>query len=330
MQELFKQFGSSAETIGTAFGIAAGMGVIFQICFMRQEDDPKIKRALKRGYEWLVGWKYRYFTQAEVAKFVELLDRYAGSRLWSRKRWLFALKVVGISCAIGLVWVLAFVVLAGFKFSARGEDDLSLLAVVPLFVLLLIPSFSVSLSLTKLIARVASALTTSRLTSALAFALLLVVHVALFVLWAPSLYIAMVLILAGPFALFADDASYLTTAISGAPEVFWGLAFAHESLAKSFGGVASLGELIALFMLVTKMVVDFAANGVRVGFALIALGSYLAPAVQLPIVNAMGRLLSPKMNDALLIGVVTGSIVGVIAFFYEAVRWISMGVNYLR
>jgi len=331
--DLLAGLGDSAKVVATVFGIVTAIGTIYQVGWIKKDDDARIKDALGRWFAWVKSWPYKYFAQAEANRFLEILDRYAGDKFWTRKRWAFAGKVFLFCLLLALAWTFASV--AAWMHRGRLHFDwwhVYHYTFSALFVLLLIPIFAISISVTRLITSFVSRGANTGATAALAFFALLGIHVILFVYWS-----TIVFAIAFVAAIFITE---LWSMLRGEVE-FPSIAYIWRSVTSiwmdhlgevrfildGFGTTQSPAYAATHIVLILKFFLDIFANGIRIIFALVFVGSYVVPiAVQIPLVNAWERAAG---SDKPLFGLMLGSAAGVVAFLFEAVSWLYVTSRYL-
>jgi hypothetical protein len=276
-----------------AMGGMTAIGGLIDLA-MWQAEKEKLKGRLEDWWLRFTDVKWSNFGRVEAELAIQILDRWAGPRLWSWKRWRFATVITGAVYLSVLLWTLARV---AWRFEIWKVVEWSDLLAVPLIALTGVPwivLFAVSLSLTRLIAAGAARLCRGVLSSIFTFALLLVIHVALLLYWALIPFV----LLYGPFyligAMFSDDypPEYITAVLQSIDPgdlwilnspMSWGELFrwspaefdSSQDWGESFGGVTLSSFKIAM---------DIVANGLRILFALVFLTSFIfRPLIQAPI-----------------------------------------------
>src|SRR5262245_34859728 len=174
------------DALWVALGKIGGLAMIGGLIDLAMRKSEK-----ERLTYWLTLWWDRFdsvrwsnFGRKEAELAVEILDRYAGSRLWSWRRWRFVAIVTAGAyvAAIPLVALRIWQVLVEVQPDLRLQlKDLDFFASghLPWFAMAAL-LFALSLSATRLISRVAARLSGNALATATTFLALLVLHVALF------------------------------------------------------------------------------------------------------------------------------------------------------
>ena len=88
----------------TALGGFAGIGALIDLA-MYKSEKVKLKTKLEDWWLRFVDMKWSNFGRKEAELAVQILDRWAGPRLWSWKRWRFALIVSFVTLLASLVVV---------------------------------------------------------------------------------------------------------------------------------------------------------------------------------------------------------------------------------
>lgn len=333
--DLVAELRHSGEVIAAASATAGVAGVVYQIAWIKKEDDPKLKEALAKWFKWVKKWNYRYFAAQEAAKFISLLDGVAGDSLWSRKRWKFAASVVVGALLVALVWtVLVHSLSLKTRYSVPEHFYQIFIQITQQ--VLLIPVLALSTSLTRAIAYVVvktPAIESPRLGALLspaAFLVTLFLHVVLFLYWSGFVQAFSMI------GAYAFEAACSQLGLLGAGWVkfdFLVVGKMLENALEGSGGVPNpfinhpTSSLSFDIYLTHVRLVDWIANGVRILFALFFLGSYVVPiAVQTPLINGWERAAS---SEKLLLGLLLGAAAGVIAFIVEAVRCLSLAAGYI-
>lgn len=289
---------ASLGTFLTKIGGYATIGVFIDFLLSKKEG--------KKLKEWLATWwirfddvKWHNFGRVEAEYAIKLLDRYADANLWSWRRWRF---VLGASAAAYLFAIAWSAVRFFWTQSDRGAELLrGVMFVLQMnvewfaprwlaIIVLIVMTFAISLSVTRLIAVVAGRLSRNVASTILAFSLLLLFHLFLLVVWnsfaMDAVLRAVQVLIDQVFGGTFDMAAYgeflrrtLRLASRGYDVVgSWSVLF---STTPHFAYSLGVQEMVFYSF---KAVVDIIANGIRIGFALIFLGSFVfRPLIQRPI-----------------------------------------------
>src|SRR5262249_44578637 len=100
-----------------AIGGATAIGGLIDLAMYKAEK--------KKFQDWLETWWLRFtdvkwsnFSRAEAALAVQILDRWAGARLWSWKRWQFATAVAIAAYVLVILLIISRDLWLGFNFLA--------------------------------------------------------------------------------------------------------------------------------------------------------------------------------------------------------------------
>jgi hypothetical protein len=151
----------------------------------------------ERLNDWLIRWWVRFedvkwtnFGRKDAEFAIGILDRYAGARLWSWKRWRFTLSVGAFAAIVSLVWsAYGLYLIASVKVNgtAIGLPPDMLKQVLSSFnyegFILMTMGFALSISVTRLISTAAARRSDGKLETALTFSVVLALHLFLFVVW---------------------------------------------------------------------------------------------------------------------------------------------------
>jgi hypothetical protein len=172
--------------VGKIGGFAA-IGGLIDLALRRSE-----KQALTN---WLIVWwdrfdsvKWSNFGRQEAEWVVQLLDRHAGARLWSWKRWYLVLAVAGPAYVLMLGWTLLRFWLGEPNAAPAAPPELFNPFLVVIRIAVVAMLFGFSLSATRLVSRIAASWSTGTVATICTFAGLLVAHLALLVFWDPILF----------------------------------------------------------------------------------------------------------------------------------------------
>ncbi len=277
----------------------------------------RTKAALKSRLEdwWLrfddMSWGNFGRREAEAA--VAILDRWAGARLWSWKRWRFSLLVNLICCVLAISIGLAYgfpIFSAGLPLSRYIGDCVVLYPSITF-------TFSLSISLTRWIASFVGRLCVGNILDAGLFILLLAAHWLLWCYWSGISFIFQIVPVALIATQFNPDLSLdqlvpadlflreLSPHLAGGwfPVPDFRL-FEHTRLNEP-------GEPYTVY----KATMDFIANGPRIAFALVFLASFLfRPMVQRPVGWLWLKVLDSTLPVFTLVFGIAG---GMIKFVYS-------------
>jgi hypothetical protein len=261
----------------TALGGAAGVGALIDLLMYRSEKK-KLKARLEDWWLWFSDVSWNNFGRKEAELSIEILDRWAGSRLWSWKRWRFSLAVAaGLFVVCFAVWALWYVYEYDDSFavfwSEALEYQLPEADAIPGATI----TFALSLSVTRLIATIVARLDRGPLFNMCMFTLLLLAHLLLLRIWSPAMHaweaLPVILRLYG-----MDDynalAEWWNTLSFQLKSVFngWELFNLHTE------------HLLGSTAILWTRALELASNGIRIVFALVFLSSFIfRPLVQEPI-----------------------------------------------
>ncbi|GEP62157.1 hypothetical protein [Reyranella soli] len=82
-----------------AFGGFAAIGILIDLA-MYNSEKAKLKAKLEDWWLRFTDVKWSNFGRKESELAVQILDRWAGPRLWSRKRWQFSVAVAAGTFAL--------------------------------------------------------------------------------------------------------------------------------------------------------------------------------------------------------------------------------------
>jgi hypothetical protein len=309
--------------VGKVGGLAA-IGAVIDFLMSRKQ-----KRQLN---DWLSEWWVRFddvrvknFGRVEAELAISILDRYAGRSLWSRQRWLAVFYVSAAAYCFAVVWCFVRSVLtvgadrgvdiavtmalnAGTEWFALNAWQMMLGAII---------AFALSLSVTRGIALVAARACRGTVTTVLSFALLLFVHVLLLLYW--TSFSMLVLVALNNFPIDLDDPwkgiknkiDFVLSVYPSWAEQSWRMVFGPLY----FDSHYYMKEPLVTVLFVFKSMLDILANGLRIAFALVFLGSYLfRPLIQAPLSLVWERIVSTeKPFFATTFGIVAAIWTGVAA-----------------
>jgi hypothetical protein len=290
----------------TAIGGLAGIGGLIDLAMYKAEQD-KLKALLEDWWLRFTDVKWSNFGRAEAELAVQILDRWAGPRLWLWKRWRFSAVVTVFVLVFTITWTLVRNPVADYG------------SVIFLPMIMLPPSIvalALSLSLTRFIAVSAARLCKGRLITITVFAALLSLHVVLLRYWSEVVFFSENLAMAVVAEVFLriigvrrpemDLGIELPKILSllvqkGLPEAYgfaenWRYLFSfHPS-----------GPVAEVSWYSFKVAMDIIANGLRIVFALVFLSSFVfRPLIQEPVSRLWyGAINSDKPTFTMLFGAV--------------------------
>jgi hypothetical protein len=294
-------------------GFTAIGGLIDYMMYTAEKD--KLKALLEDWWLRFTYVKWSNFGRAEAALAVQILDRWAGPRLWSWKRWRLSTVVTLLVVMFTLTWTLVRIV-NDVNF---GDTVVNLVSAQLILVPQSIVALALSLSLTRFIAVGAAHLCKGPLASVTVFTALLSLHVFLLFYWSAIVLFlefvgaVVVLELVGPVLGFTSIPVIAMPSVDKLLQLFGD--FLQERLPK-------LGELpegwrylfsfhpkgsyLDLSMYSFKTAMDFVANGLRIVLALVFLSSFVfRPLIQEPITRLWyGAMNSKKPAFTILFGAV--------------------------
>jgi len=244
-------------------------------------QQAKLKACLEDWWLRFDDVKWGNFGRKEADAAVALLDRWAGPRLWSWKRWRFSIvTVLLLQALIALIALIAVALgLLPSLFSDLSVRNLFyLLGMEFLLLPIVVIAFALSWSVTRVVAIVVGRMCTGTPADAFLFLFLVVIHWLLFAYWsAVSNLIVFLPVYA--FVLFSDEVS--STAFVS--ELY---SLLREGLPHYVGGwfPIPLGLYHGRGLTGVKLDTDLIANGARIAFALVFLVSFVfRPLIQKPI-----------------------------------------------
>jgi hypothetical protein len=298
----------------TAFGGLAAIGGLIDLA-MYKSEKAKLKALLEHWWLRFTYLRWSNFGRAEAELAVQILDRWAGPRLWSWKRWRFSTVVSLLTLVFAIIWTLVRSALPQPSDRFLLEYTMPLLVVIPSIV-----AFALSLSVTRMIAVKAAQLCKSRLASVTVFTALLSLHVLLLLYWSAlvlvleflamglALYLVdqVVKITTGPPTTFYEWFGIVVTLLKGAVPQFES---GRMHLPKSWHFLFSfqpIGEFAEIATYSFKMAMDIVANGLRILLALAFLSSFVfRPLIQVPVTRLWyGAIDSEKPTFTMLFGAV--------------------------
>jgi hypothetical protein len=314
----------------TAIGGLAGVGGLIDIAMYRAEKE-KLKALLEDWWLRFTDVRWSNFGRVEAELAVQILDRWASSRLWSLKRWRFSAIVTFVVYLLVMLWTALKWALQDFQSFALFQ----VLALTVSFAVIWVPpsiaAFAISLSLTRYIAVSAARLCRGRLITGVTFTLLIFLHLVLLIYWSVLVIAAEMTPILGVLAILQSlgfhwvdfDAAdmfkelvesfvrgYLVNPLHWAGGIwsdYWSNLFSWHRY-EPFVVVSQLGFKVAM---------DIVANGLRILFALVFLSSFVfRPLIQEPV----SRLWYGAMNSSRPTFTILFSAVGAMV---AAVGWLS-------
>ncbi len=292
------------------------------IDFMMRGSEKKKLEA------WLIAWWVRFddvkrgnFGREEARWFVDLLDRWFGASLWSAKRWTVVLPLSLVLLAVTIVWISLRYVAAHagapnlaqalwtFWTNTLPRPDMAILiALVALSVL-----FGASFSFMRLIAWLVARWSPDGWTGFVVFLLLVAVQVAVLLYWSVVYVTALVLLIAPlvyanlSLALIWKDLQFAVFD-KLSPAERWSEIW--DPFSVPIDATSGIGHLLNLYTSELTLI----ANGLRLGFALVFLASFLFQPVIKPFVSRLweGVIESRKPVFTLLLGSI-GVVAGVVS-----------------
>jgi hypothetical protein len=302
-----------------AMGGLTAFGGLIDLAIWKAEKE-KLK-------SWLEDWWLRFtdmywsnFGREEAELAVQILDRWAGPRLWSWKRWRFSIIVTVLAASFALLWTFlrALDTFYGYSYYVGRVIEV-LVQLVPTTV-----AFALSLSVTRFIAVRAGQWCTGKVLNGFIFAALLTVHWILFCYWSAIVFVAertaIGLILAPAVLIFSPEEHFSVTDITEFLK-----ALLLQSLPSALGGWFPWPDWSALawpnddywyserlkvnrdvWINSFKITMDLIANGLRIVFALVFLSSFIfRPLIQEPVSRLWyGAMNSGKPFFTMLFGAV--------------------------
>jgi hypothetical protein len=281
--------------------------------------------------EWWLRFSYvswGTFGRSEAELAVSILDRHAGSRLWSWKRWRFSICVVAAAFVLSIIWTLG-----GLWWAEAGAPSLpsgrlpfdTLLfdfveeAMTSFWLGLTIVVFALSLSLTRLLSVTAARLAVNPATGIAAFTALLVIHLVLYAYWSELIVPAIIDL--GNAALKVLIGAWPPDAVSDS----WKGAYETIASPPPWSDILSFRWLFwtqcdfaadnprDILVVTFQGFVNLVANGLRIVFALVFLASYLfQPLIQPLILRLWHAALGSRVPLFTLLFTGLGVIVGLV------------------
>jgi hypothetical protein len=314
----------------SAIGGLAAVGGFIDFMISRREQEQL--------RDWMTNWWVRFedvkwsnFGRKESEQAIAMLDRLAGARFWSIKRWKFvAITSLGLML---LVTILLIVGLAAPFVVSPDKPEKPFFNVisdywqVPYFdiapILIVVATcvaLGLSISMFRLLARIVVLLSPSGLIGFLFFGVLLLLQLVLLLYWSSAVVELLIFVpakLLGNILTYSGDTYFVTAMLR------FDLAFALRNIfvplsERIFLLEAEATSFIRDTFLVQvssgqgwndqakgfKFATDLASNGLRIGFALLFLSSFVFGSVLKPLVSRLwaGIIESKKPLFTMLFG----------------------------
>jgi hypothetical protein len=175
------------EAVKEVGGLAAVGGVIDFL--LSKAQQAKLKAWLENWWLRFSYVNWRNFGRREAEAAVAMLDRWAGPRLWSWKRWRFSILVCLLVRAFMAMTMIALIPLQDLiaMYGAEPDRPTDSLLKCLLDEALVVPSvmiaFALSLSLTRAVAVLIGKMCRGTIVDAVMFLFLLVIHWLIFAYW---------------------------------------------------------------------------------------------------------------------------------------------------
>ena len=313
----------------SALGGLAAIGGLIDLAMYQAEKD-KLKARLEDWWLRFTDVRWSNFGRREAELAIEIIDRRAGPRLWSWKRWRFAAYVSLAVAVLTAVWVCLRALWSDvdLDLSRDLKSPIASLA-LGIFGLSIFVAFAISLSVTRYVAVLAARVSTTPVRTALSFTVLLVVHVLLLIYWSVVIYglqAALIVVLmrgltvlgVEGFAFFSDG-DLDQRIVDVFRSLFWpdqereGLKVAPVMWSALFSLSHTNFGVPVVWLYAFKVAMDIVANGLRILLALVFLSSFLfRPLIQAPISRLWyGAMASDRPVFTLLFGT-AGAIIGAV------------------
>lgn len=285
MEVLWSNFWSAITSLGgpAIVGGAIDLG-------MYSTEKQRLRALLE---EWWLRFSYvswGNFGRSEAELAVSILDRHAGSRLWSWKRWRFSIFIVLAAFVLAFIWTLGGLWWAKASAPSLPSETLRLDKLLFIFVQeamtsfwlgLTIVVFALSLSVTRVLSVTVARFAANPATGIAAFTALLAIHFVLYAYWSELIVPAIIDL--GDAALkvligvsqpdrVSDCWMQVVEAIVSPPP--WSHMLSLRWLFWTqcdFAADPPMDILLVTF----QGFVNLVANGLRIGFALVFLISYI-------------------------------------------------------
>jgi hypothetical protein len=314
----------------SALGGLAAIGGLIDLAMYQAEKD-RLKARLEDWWLRFTDVRWSNFGRREAELAIEIIDRWAGPRLWSWKRWRFAAYVSIAVAVLTAVWVCLRALWSDVDHFDLPQDLKSPMVRLALgiFALSIFVAFAISLSVTRYVAVLAARVSTTPVRTALSVTVLLVVHVLLLIYWSVVIYglqAALIVVLMRGLTLlgvegfaFFSDGDLGQRIVDVFRSLFWpdqereGLKVAPVMWSALFSLSHTKFTVTIVWLYAFKVAMDIVANGLRILLALVFLSSFLfRPLIQAPISRLWyGAMASDRPVFTLLFGT-TGAIIGAI------------------
>jgi hypothetical protein len=311
----------------SALGGLAAIGGLIDLAMYQAEKD-RLKACLEDWWLRFSDVRWSNFGRREAALAIEIIDRRAGPRLWSWKRWRFAAYVSLAVAVLTAVWVFLRALWSDVDLDLSHDLQLPIARLtLGIFALSIFVAFAISLSVTRCVAILAARVSTTPLRTALSFTVLLVVHVLLLIYWSVVVYglqAALVVVLMRCLTLlgvqgfaFFSDGDLVQRIFDVFSSLFWpdqnreGIKVAPVMWSALFSLSHTKFTVLVVWLYAFKVAMDIVANGLRILLALVFLSSFLfRPLIQAPISRLWyGAMASGRPVFTLLFGT-AGAIIG--------------------
>ncbi len=296
----------------TAIGGLAAVGGLIDLALYKSEKE-KLKALLEDWWLKFTDVKWSNFGRVEADLAIQILDRWAGPRLWSWKRWRFSVVInLGV-----LALVAAWVVVRG-AWHGRENDPFRdytayiMSSSIAYEVIATTVAFALSLSVTRFLGMCAGRLCRTKLPNAPIFALLLVLHLFLLLYWSAVVFTLEWMPLTA-VAMLAAVAQGSPAGLDLAKRVVHAqLEFLGRPVWTILLGLDYFETKTVTVVVAHKLAMDLVANGLRILFALVFLSSFVfRPLIQEPVSRLWyGAMNSGKPIFTMLFGAV-GTIIAV-------------------
>jgi hypothetical protein len=287
-------------------------------------DLAMYKADKKRLQDWLETWWLRFtdvkwsnFGRNEAELAIQILDRWAGPRLWSWKRWRFSLIVPVTAYLLILVAIFVVALLHNVNISSafRNIDWPYLVYLPPVYIVPQVVTFAGSLSITRFIAAVVVRVGVGGLFGILSFAGLLLVHVLLLLYWGRIVWVLQLIPIESGRLLFSSIESSQPFSLGNELHRFIRFSDRHWDLGLWYGLLRqpTNRDLLIVFSVVClNALMEIVANGLRIAFALVFLVSFaFRPVMEVLAAWWYNLMTSGKPFFTMLFGFV-GSLVAVV------------------
>jgi hypothetical protein len=259
-----------------ALGGITGIGVLIDLALYKSEK-AKFKAKLEDWWLRFNEVKWSNFGRKEADLAVQILDRWAGPRLWSWKRWRFTRQLAFYVLMLVSLWILFRTFWFG---NLAFWDALEHTVYATALYLPTLATLPLSISLTRFIAVGAARVSRGPVFSVVAFSVLLAVHVLLLLYWSTVvLYLEILLfyplVVVSNFSLSPVARIINELLERGNKQGWhswsdWQALFSFQPVESSLLTYDHVSSVVAY-----KVAMDFVANGPRIVFALAFLSSFM-------------------------------------------------------